>query len=521
MASAADKKRWDKLHADLAKADAERDDLEITLRVKYGSDVTRPSNRHWMSRTERTKLEKIEARVDKIHGQIYELVERISPRDWGHGVPGHWVTRKLTWEDAVRPKGEPLSVVVPGAYGYPDGYMKETASARTTRTHRGFKIETVDATQLGYRLPSGDPGKGRKKLAFYIYAPDDPERPIKTVDSLRKAIEYIDNYLGDDEGVAEKSRQTRESTMKIEIPDMEQWTQIGGDMDPGAHGGTIARSDGDRLELLMIQPVREYVGDAEAAEVGFPFWTREASFDLDDLDPSSKEVQSALNSIGMSLDDLAANPGDRTAAGETGYTPQQRALVIAEALLDYGHADEGPSGWAADIIHEPVKWWSGAVAGAEYIADEDDEFRREVLGEEDEEEEEDDEDDEEEFEEPEYSEPTTRDVIDAFKDYFEHEGLDASEESARIARLMSSAAGNAKRADKALDEINEIIGGHGVEAINGDHHVDNYYGDTVALYVNTGDTYNSTVLYETEEGRFFVTSFGEWVEAYQDKYDIR
>lgn len=166
--------------------------------------------------------------------------------------------------------------------------------------------------------------------------------------------------------------------MKIEIPNMPMWEQIGGDMNPGTYGGTLARSDRGAIELLKIQPVREYIGDREAAEVGFPFWTREAYFDLDDLDPSHKDVRSALDSIGMSLSTL-----------EEEYTPTQRALVIAEALLDYGRADEGPAGWSKDILFEKVKWWGGKVAGPEYLADEDDEFRREVLEEEEEEEDED------------------------------------------------------------------------------------------------------------------------------------
>ena len=45
-----------------------------------------------------------------------------------------------------------------------------------------------------------------------------------------------------------------------------------------------------------------------------------------------------------------------------------------------------------------MKWSSGEVAGAEYLADEDDDFRREVLGEEDEEDEDEDEDEEDEEE---------------------------------------------------------------------------------------------------------------------------
>ncbi len=156
--------------------------------------------------------------------------------------------------------------------------------------------------------------------------------------------------------------------LEITIPKM-GWEQIGGDMDPGTYGGTIATGDGHSLDLTKIQPVREYVGDDEARDVGFPFWTREASFDAADLDLSNEDVQSALESIGMSEETL-----------EKDFEPTQRAVVIAEALLDYGLADEGPSGWSEDIgIPDGVKWWGGKVAGAEYLADEDDEFRNEIL----------------------------------------------------------------------------------------------------------------------------------------------
>jgi hypothetical protein len=131
--------------------------------------------------------------------------------------------------------------------------------------------------------------------------------------------------------------------LDIEIPNMPMWEQIGGDMNLAQYGGTIARSDGDSLELLKIQPVREYVGAGEAAEVGFPFWTREGYYDLDDLNPEREDVKGALQFIGMTLDELGEEPGGRKAAGERGYTPQQRALIIAEALVDYGVADEGPA----------------------------------------------------------------------------------------------------------------------------------------------------------------------------------
>jgi hypothetical protein len=155
--------------------------------------------------------------------------------------------------------------------------------------------------------------------------------------------------------------------VEIEIPTM-GWEQINGDRDPGAYGGTIATGDGDHLELIKIQPVREYVGDGEAKDVGFPFWTRTAYFDLADLDPNSDDVKGAMSYVGLDLDALDE------------MKPEYRAVALADALLDYGRADEGPSGWSADIgIPEKVKWSSGEVAGSEYLADEDDAFVREVL----------------------------------------------------------------------------------------------------------------------------------------------
>jgi hypothetical protein len=42
-----------------------------------------------------------------------------------------------------------------------------------------------------------------------------------------------------------------------------------------------------------------------------------------------------------------------------------------------------------------------------------------------------------------------------------------------------------------------------------------YYGDIVALYVSTGDSYAPTLIYETETETWRYVSFGDWVEAYE------
>lgn len=90
-----------------------------------------------------------------------------------------------------------------------------------------------------------------------------------------------------------------------------------------------------------------------------------------------------------------------------------------------------------------------------------------------------------------------------------------------LASEMKSAAGDEEAVDRALENANATIHGYGIEPINGDYHVDNYYFDIVALYVNTGDTYNATVLYETEKEKFLVTTMGDWVERNERRYRIR
>jgi len=112
-----------------------------------------------------------------------------------------------------------------------------------------------------------------------------------------------------------------------------------------------------------------------------------------------------------------------------------------------------------------------------------------------------------------------RQVLDFLGPYMEHESLDAPKESARIARILNGAHGS-RSVDNALEEVDKIIGGHGIEAIRGESYRGGYYGDIVGLYVNMGDTYNATVVYDTETGKFELTTWGDWVEQHQDEYEI-
>jgi hypothetical protein len=70
-----------------------------------------------------------------------------------------------------------------------------------------------------------------------------------------------------------------------------------------------------------------------------------------------------------------------------------------------------------------------------------------------------------------------------------------------------------------MEQANEALGGHGVEAIRGEeHHVDNYHFDIIATYVNFGDTYVTTLLYDTEAHTFYLTSYGDWLEAWEQEH---
>lgn len=109
-----------------------------------------------------------------------------------------------------------------------------------------------------------------------------------------------------------------------------------------------------------------------------------------------------------------------------------------------------------------------------------------------------------------------REVLKALGPYLEHEGHDAAKESSRIARMIYGANSSKKR-EAVLEHVNKLIGGHGTEVIRDENAWDGYYGDAVAEYVNMGDTYDVTLLYDTRDYEFHLTSWGDWYEAYEQE----
>lgn len=73
-----------------------------------------------------------------------------------------------------------------------------------------------------------------------------------------------------------------------------------------------------------------------------------------------------------------------------------------------------------------------------------------------------------------------------------------------------------KRLDRILACLNECLGLHGVEAIWGE---DIYWPS--ADYLNTGDTYATTIVFCRETSRFLLSSWGDYFERNEKRYSLR
>lgn len=75
------------------------------------------------------------------------------------------------------------------------------------------------------------------------------------------------------------------------------------------------------------------------------------------------------------------------------------------------------------------------------------------------------------------------------------------------------------RAELVLETVNALVGGFGVEGLRIEGAwLDAYHGDIVASYVSTGDAYSATVLLDHESGDFVLTTYGDWVEGWEQEH---
>jgi len=72
----------------------------------------------------------------------------------------------------------------------------------------------------------------------------------------------------------------------------------------------------------------------------------------------------------------------------------------------------------------------------------------------------------------------------------------------------------------SMNALNELIEGFGTEAIKNENaYVNKYYSDCIGIYVNMGDSYAMTIIYDTNENEFLITSWGDFIEAYEQSIE--
>jgi len=101
--------------------------------------------------------------------------------------------------------------------------------------------------------------------------------------------------------------------------------------------------------------------------------------------------------------------------------------------------------------------------------------------------------------------------IESLKKYLKLKKQDATMLKSYISGVDRRAPGI--HPDTALNFANKVMNGYGVEAVRDENiWVDNYWHNTGLLYVNMGDTYKTTLCYDTDKGTFFIGSWGDWAE---------
>lgn len=68
---------------------------------------------------------------------------------------------------------------------------------------------------------------------------------------------------------------------------------------------------------------------------------------------------------------------------------------------------------------------------------------------------------------------------------------------------------NFRQADDVLEEADQILGTFGVEAV----YAEDDPIKPAAIYLNVGDTYSNTIIYDVLEDEVLYTSLGDWIEA--------
>ena len=77
-----------------------------------------------------------------------------------------------------------------------------------------------------------------------------------------------------------------------------------------------------------------------------------------------------------------------------------------------------------------------------------------------------------------------------------------------------------RRLDRIIECLNELLEMHGVEYVSsGEQQMDGSH--IVAEYLNSGDTYSMTLLFNHRSEAFSLTTWGDFIERNQRRYSIQ
>lgn len=115
--------------------------------------------------------------------------------------------------------------------------------------------------------------------------------------------------------------------------------------------------------------------------------------------------------------------------------------------------------------------------------------------------------------------PTLKSLVNTIGDYVEKEhGTEVAKAKLLLLfRMLQTWKARGRSSGDAMEILtvaDRMMDAHGVEYLSPaeqdpDHSV---YGGNGAYYVNTGETYNGTLLYDEKKMNFYATSWGDFVE---------
>jgi hypothetical protein len=105
-------------------------------------------------------------------------------------------------------------------------------------------------------------------------------------------------------------------------------------------------------------------------------------------------------------------------------------------------------------------------------------------------------------------------MVPSIKRLQDHLGI-AREQAVSIRRALQT-----NTPGDALEHANKLLDAHGIECIR-DNDMRTYYGDIAYEYVNMGDTYIPTIIFDTDTGAFSVRSIGDVLELKKNERRIK